>query len=120
MSPPPFPKIRHQIPLIQRLEASETSLPARQHVVACGLVCRSWRDITKEVVKTPEQSGRLTFPISLKQSGPRESPIQCFIKRERATSTYHLYLGLTPALLGRMGNCCLLLEKLEEQPALIL
>ncbi|KAI3845832.1 hypothetical protein MKX03_031242 [Papaver bracteatum] len=75
----------------------ETSWPARQHVVACGSVCRSWRDITKEVVKTPEQSGRLTFPIfSLKQPGPRESPIQCFIKRERATSTYHLYLGLTP------------------------
>ena len=30
------------------------------------------------------------------QPGPRDSPIQCFIKRERATSTYHLYLGLSP------------------------
>ncbi|KAI3903173.1 hypothetical protein MKW98_031827 [Papaver atlanticum] len=100
--------------VIQRLEASETSWPARQHVVACGSVCRSWRDITKEVVKTPEQSGRLTFPISLKQPGPRESPIQCFIKRERATSTYHLYLGLTPALLGENGKLLFAARKVRR------
>lgn len=30
------------------------------------------------------------------QPGPRESPIQCFIKRDRATSTYFLYVGLVP------------------------
>lgn len=53
--------------IIQRLEASETSWPARRDVVACAAVCRSWRDITKEVVKTPEKCGWLTFPISLKQ-----------------------------------------------------
>ncbi|MCL7043000.1 hypothetical protein MKW94_005667 [Papaver nudicaule] len=100
--------------VIQRLEASETSWPARQHVVACGCVCRSWRDITKEVVKTPEQSGRLTFPISLKQPGPRDSPIQCFIRRERATSTYHLYLGLTPALLGENGKLLFAARKVRR------
>ena len=30
------------------------------------------------------------------QPGPRENPIQCFIRRERATRTYRLYLGLSP------------------------
>lgn len=50
-----------------RIEASETSWPFRKSVVACAGVCRSWRAITKEIVKTPELSGRLTFPISIKQ-----------------------------------------------------
>lgn len=53
--------------VIQRVEACEVSWPARRHVVACAAVCRTWRAITKEVVKTPEQCGRITFPISLKQ-----------------------------------------------------
>ncbi|KAJ0962882.1 hypothetical protein J5N97_028004 [Dioscorea zingiberensis] len=84
--------------VIQRVEASEVSWPARRHVVACASVCSSWREIVKEIVRTLEQCGRITFPISLKQPGPRDSPIQCFIRRERATSTYRLYLGLSPAL----------------------
>lgn len=99
------------IDIIQRVEASETSWPARRDVVACASVCRSWREITKEVVKTPEQCGWLTFPISLKQPGPRDTPIQCFIKRERATSTYRLYLGLTPALAGDMSKLLLAAKK---------
>ncbi|KAJ6736759.1 TUBBY-LIKE F-BOX PROTEIN [Salix viminalis] len=78
-------------------EESEVSWPARAVVVHCASVCRSWREITKEIVKTPEQCGRLTFPISLKQPGPRESPIQCFIKRDNATSTFLLYYGLVPS-----------------------
>lgn len=83
--------------IIQRVEDSETSWPARAVVVSCASVCKSWRDITMEIVKTVEECGRLTFPISLKQPGPRDSPIQCFIKRDRATSTYCLYLGLSPS-----------------------
>ena len=55
--------------VIQRLEASEAAWPARRQVVACAAVCRSWRDITKDVVKTLEECGRITFPISLKQVG---------------------------------------------------
>ncbi|KAE8715684.1 Tubby-like F-box protein 5 [Hibiscus syriacus] len=82
--------------IIQRVEESETAWPARAVVVFCATVCRSWREITKEIVKTPEQCGRLTFPISLKQPGPRESPIQCYIRRDRATSTYLLFYGLVP------------------------
>ncbi|TKY55832.1 Tubby F-box protein 2 [Spatholobus suberectus] len=83
--------------IIQRVEESETSWPARAVVVFCASVCKSWRSITKEIVKTPEQCGRITFPISLKQPGPRDSPIQCFIRRNKETSTYLLYFGLVPS-----------------------
>lgn len=53
--------------IIRRVEESETAWPARAVVVSCASVCRSWRYVTKEIVKTPEECGRLTFPISLKQ-----------------------------------------------------
>lgn len=53
--------------VIKRLEASEGTWPARKHVVACAAVCRSWREICKEIVKSPEFSGKITFPVSLKQ-----------------------------------------------------
>lgn len=53
--------------IIKRVEESETAWPARTVVLFCASVCRSWRDITKEIVKTPEECGKLTFPISLKQ-----------------------------------------------------
>lgn len=81
-----------------RIEASETSWPRRKSVVACAGVCRSWRAITKEIVKTPEVSGKLTFPISIKQPGPRDPLLQCFIKRNRSNQTYYLFLSLTNAL----------------------
>lgn len=84
--------------VLQRVEASESTWPARQHVVACACVCRNWRDIVRELVKTPEQSGKLTFPISLKQPGPRDDTVKCFIKRDRTNSSYHLYLGLSSTL----------------------
>lgn len=83
--------------IIRRVEESEMSWPARNAVVSCASVCKSWRDVTKEIVKTPEQCGRLTFPISLKQPGPRNAPIQCFIRRDRASSTFRLYCGLAPS-----------------------
>lgn len=50
-----------------RIEASESSWPPRRSVVACAGVCRSWREITTEIVKTPEISAMITFPISVKQ-----------------------------------------------------
>lgn len=53
--------------IVRRVEENETSWPARKVVVYCASVCKSWRVITKEIVKTPEECGRLTFPISLKQ-----------------------------------------------------
>ncbi|KAG6514127.1 hypothetical protein ZIOFF_024467 [Zingiber officinale] len=106
-----------------RIEEADGSWPLRKGVVACAGVCRSWRSIMKDIVKTPEVSGKLTFPISVKQKlglplhfgvgsycitltylltsfiqlqpGPRDFPLQCFIRRNRNTQTYHLYLGLT-------------------------
>ncbi|KAK8347317.1 hypothetical protein V6Z11_A06G009600 [Gossypium hirsutum] len=88
--------------IIQRVEQREQCWPGRRDVVACASVCRSWREITKDIVKTPELCGFLTFPISLKQPGPRDTPIQCFIRRERATSTFRLYMGLSPGELSKL------------------
>lgn len=90
--------------VVRRLEASENTWPSRRNVVACAAVCRSWRDMCKEIVKNPEFSGKITFPIALKQPGPRDGTIQCFIKRNKSNLTYHLYLCLSPALLVENGK----------------
>lgn len=83
--------------VLMRIEKSEGIWPPRRHVVACAGVCRSWRDIMKEIVKTPEVSAKLTFPISLKQPGSRDTLIQCYIKRHRGSQTYYLFLALSSA-----------------------
>lgn len=53
--------------ILVRIEASEDAWPTRKNVVSCAGVCKSWRETMKEIVKIPEVSGKLTFPISLKQ-----------------------------------------------------
>lgn len=53
--------------VLLRIEASEDTWPPRKNVVACAGVCRNWRVITKEIVKKPELSAKITFPISVKQ-----------------------------------------------------
>lgn len=53
--------------VLMRIEDTESKWPFRKNVVACAGVCRSWREIMKELVRTPEVSGKLTFPISVKQ-----------------------------------------------------
>lgn len=53
--------------VLMRIESSELVWPPRKNVVACAGVCRSWREIMKEIVTTPEACAKLTFPISLKQ-----------------------------------------------------
>ncbi|XWS36223.1 hypothetical protein CRYUN_Cryun20dG0066900 [Craigia yunnanensis] len=83
--------------VLMRIEASESTWPLRKSVVACAGVCRNWRENMKEIVKTPNISGKLTFPISLKQPGSRDSLLQCYIKRNRSNQTYYLYLGLNQA-----------------------
>ncbi|CAI9778501.1 unnamed protein product [Fraxinus pennsylvanica] len=83
--------------VLMRIEESECAWPQRKNVVACAGVCRSWREIMKELVRTLEVSSKLTFPISLKQPGPRNTLIQCFIKRDRSNQTYRLYLNLNQA-----------------------
>ncbi|KAK2393142.1 tubby F-box protein [Trifolium repens] len=90
--------------VIRRLEESEITWPSRKHVVACASVCQSWRNMCKDIVKSPEFCGKLTFPVSLKQPGPRDGIIQCFIKRDKSNLTYHLFLCLSPALLVENGK----------------
>ncbi|CAN1283936.1 Tubby-like F-box protein 6 [Linum perenne] len=97
--------------VLLRIEASETSWPPRKSVVACAGVCRSWRHITKDIVRVTELCGKLTFPISLKQPGPRDILLQCFIKRCRTSQTYYLYLSLTSAALADDGKFLLAARK---------
>ncbi|XP_078440332.1 tubby-like F-box protein 3 [Wolffia australiana] len=84
--------------VLARIEDSSESWPQRKSVVACAGVCTSWRRIVKEIVDSTAISQKFTFPVSLKQPCSRDSFVQCFIKRNRSKQTYHLYLGLTPAL----------------------
>ncbi|CAN6346692.1 unnamed protein product [Urochloa humidicola] len=58
----------------------------------------------REIVLSPEFCGKLTFPVSLKQPGHRDGMIQCFIKRDKSKSTYHLYLCLSTAVLTENGK----------------
>lgn len=53
--------------VIKRLETNESAWPGRKHVVACAAVCKSWREMCKEIVGSPEFCGKITFPVSLKQ-----------------------------------------------------
>ena len=70
--------------VINRLEASESTWPGRKHVVACAAVCKSWREMCKEIVTSPEFCGKITFPVSLKQVRFLLSPILCklYISKE--------------------------------------
>lgn len=92
--------------IIHRVEASETAWPARKDVVACASVCRSWRDITKEIVKTPEQCGSLTFPISLKQvffsSNKKENKFNSFEPRAQTKTVY-----FSTSLWGGLSFVCI-------------
>ncbi|CAN6346691.1 unnamed protein product [Urochloa humidicola] len=90
--------------VIRRLEGSESTWPNRKNVVSCAAVCRAWREMCREIVLSPEFCGKLTFPVSLKQPGHRDGMIQCFIKRDKSKSTYHLYLCLSTAVLTENGK----------------
>ncbi|KAF0899580.1 hypothetical protein E2562_020773 [Oryza meyeriana var. granulata] len=90
--------------VMRRLEEGESTWPSRKDVVACAAVCRTWREICKDIVQSPEICGKLTFPVSLKQPGPRDGLIQCFIKRGKSKLTYYLYLCLSPAVLSENGK----------------
>lgn len=88
--------------IIQRVEVSEEQWPQRQNVVACGCVCKQWRKVTKDVVEKASvnpQAAKITFPSCLKKPGPRESPRQCLIKRDKKNATFYLYLALSPSFM---------------------
>ncbi|KAL7601778.1 tubby-like F-box protein 6 isoform X1 [Lactuca sativa] len=100
--------------IIRRVEGGETSWPGRRDIVACASVCRFWRNTVKQIVRTPEQCGLITFPMSLKQPGSRKDPIQCFIRRDRANSIFRLFLGLSPALAGDASKLLLAAKKVRK------
>ncbi|CAA6671479.1 unnamed protein product [Spirodela intermedia] len=83
--------------ILGRVELSEDRWPVRKNVVACACVCKRWREITMGIVSSPPESGKITFPYSLKQ----RSPLQCFIKRNKKTSTFYLYLSLSPKFVDK-------------------
>ncbi|XP_051152062.1 tubby-like F-box protein 7 [Andrographis paniculata] len=82
--------------IMRRVEASEDQWPQRQNVVACGGVCKQWREAIGEAVEKASlrQPGKITFTSSLKKPGPEDSPVQCLIKRDKRNETYYLYLAL--------------------------
>ncbi|CAL5084570.1 unnamed protein product [Urochloa decumbens] len=90
------PEILREV--LAKVEAMEARWPGRAAVVACAGVCRGWRGAIKEIVRVPEACGKLTFPISLKQPGPRDVLIKCFIRRNRAMQSYFLCIGVTDGL----------------------
>lgn len=53
--------------ILRRVEAGSERWPPRRDVVACASVCRRWRDVAVAVVQPPLESGKITFPSSLKQ-----------------------------------------------------
>ncbi|XP_047336398.1 tubby-like F-box protein 7 isoform X2 [Impatiens glandulifera] len=89
-----FPELLYDI--IKRLD--DDHWPNRKNVVSCACVCKNWRKVTKEVVKSALNSGTLTFPSCLKQPGPPDLPIQCVVTRDKKNSTYYLYLSLPPSI----------------------
>ncbi|CAE6056499.1 unnamed protein product [Arabidopsis arenosa] len=100
--------------VLMRIELSEDTWPSRKNVVSCAGVCRNWREIVKEIVKVPEVSSKLTFPISLKQPGPRGSLVQCYIMRNRSNQTYYLYLGLNQAASNDDGKFLLAAKRFRR------
>ncbi|XP_010518508.1 PREDICTED: tubby-like F-box protein 3 isoform X2 [Camelina sativa] len=100
--------------VLMRIEQSEDTWPSRKNVVSCAGVCRNWREIVKEIVKVPELSSKLTFPISLKQPGPRGSLVQCYIMRNRSNQTYYLYLGLNQAASNDDGKFLLAAKRFRR------
>ncbi|KAK6946624.1 F-box domain [Dillenia turbinata] len=93
-----LPEILSEI--IQKVEASDD----RRNVVSCACVCKRWRDVAKEIVKSPFHSGKITFPSCLKQPGPRDVPLQCLIKRNKKNSTFYLYLSLSSSTFTDKGK----------------
>ncbi|CAL9083416.1 unnamed protein product [Musa textilis] len=81
--------------IVRRVEAGGERWPQRKDFVAFAGACRRWREAARAIVRPPCETGSFTFPASIKEPGPRDSPIQCFIRRNKNNSTFYLYLGLT-------------------------
>ncbi|GAB2284379.1 Tubby-like F-box protein 7 [Dionaea muscipula] len=97
--------------IVGRVEASDDRWPHRKNVVACACVCKKWRDVTKDMVKSPLETGRITFPSCLKQPGPRDSALQCLIKWDKRNSTFYLYLSVSSLAFSDYGKFLLAAKK---------
>ncbi|GJN17611.1 hypothetical protein PR202_gb04691 [Eleusine coracana subsp. coracana] len=86
--------------ILRRVHAGAERWPRRRDVVACACVCRRWRDASVALVRPPLDGGGITFLSSLKQPGPRDAPVHCFIKRNKENSEVYLYLNLTQGLIS--------------------
>lgn len=53
--------------IVRRVEAGGERWPLRKDVVSCACVCRRWREVTRGVVRPPLETGKITFPSSLKE-----------------------------------------------------
>ncbi|KAJ1263637.1 hypothetical protein BS78_09G201000 [Paspalum vaginatum] len=84
--------------IMRRVDAGAERWPHRRDVVVCACVCRRWRDAAVSVVRPPLECGRITFLSSLRQPGPTDAPMHCFIRRDKKNSTFSLHLSLTQAL----------------------
>ncbi|RLM73388.1 tubby-like F-box protein 7 [Panicum miliaceum] len=100
--------------VMKRLEEDESCWPSRKDVVSCASVCTTWRDMCKDIVRSPEICAKLTFPVSLKQPGPRDGVIQCFIKRDKSKLMYRLYLCLRSAVLDENGKFLLAAKRSQR------
>ncbi|CAL9773551.1 unnamed protein product [Musa acuminata subsp. burmannicoides] len=87
--------------ILRRVESSDRQWPLRKSLVSCACVCRRWRQVTTGVVGPPRDTGTITFAASLKQPGPRDLPIQCYIKRNKNNNTFCLYLSLTHTFMDK-------------------
>lgn len=85
--------------VIRRLEESENTWPSRKHVVACASVCQSWRNMCKDIVRSPEFCGKLTFPVSLKQ-------VSCRLSHFFLLRINHIYVEIT-MIVDKVATCWL-------------
>lgn len=53
--------------IVRRVEAAGDRWPFRKDVVSCACLCRRWREVTIGTVRPLPESGKITFPSSLKE-----------------------------------------------------
>ncbi|KAJ3671406.1 hypothetical protein LUZ60_007485 [Juncus effusus] len=107
----PLEILREVIGWIERNEDDSLDWKDRKNLSVCAAVCRSWRKAVLEMAKPVELSGRLTFAASLKQPGPRDGFIKCFIKRIKFNKTYTLFLSVSDDLHSENGKFLLAARK---------
>lgn len=53
--------------IVGRVETGGEKWPLRKDVVSCACVCRRWREVTRGIVRPLLETGKITFPSSLKE-----------------------------------------------------